>query len=156
MKRLAWFTPLPSAPRGLPCRRSQLVTCLSEQFAIDLFVDSEPPAAFENSTVFNAYDFVWTHLRTPYDLAVYEIADSPSYRYVWPYLIRHPGLVLLHDDRLHESRASGIRSRGDGDAYRAEFHYDHPDANPDITALGVAGLLGLMTDIWPMAIIGTQ
>ena len=151
MKRLAWFTPTDPSRPGLARYSADLIARLREQFEIDLYVGTRPsPSADDRSRLFDAHDFVWKHLRSPYDLTVYELADSPSFSFVRPYLVRYPGLVVLHDDRLHRSGAHALAEGPQGDQYRLEFEYNHPDANPGIPELGVAGLLGLAGDLWPM------
>ena len=151
MTRIAWFCPLPSSPPGIPCHRAALLAKLQERYAIDRFVGTAPKRLQNAPTrTFSAYDFVWKHLRDPYDLTVYEIADSPRYDFVWPYLVRYPGLVVLHDERLHRSRARTLLAQGRDEDYRTEFRYNHPEANPDIPELGIARLMGPTSDLWPM------
>lgn len=151
MTRIAWFTPIQSSPPGIPCHRMELLATLGERYAIDRFVDG-PAGGLENAPpgTFSAYDFVWKQIRNPYDLTIYDVADSRRYDFVWPYLVRYPGLVVLHDERLHRSRSAMLLTRGREDAYRAEFHYDHPEADPTVAELGVAGLLGGTSELWPM------
>ena len=151
MIRIAWFSPLPSSPPGLPCHRTALLAKLQERYAIDRFVGT-PPGRLQSAPArtFSAHDFVWKQIRDPYDLTVFDIADSPRYDFVWPYLVRYPGIVVLQDERLHRSRASMLVAQGRDDAYHAEFQYDHPNANPDIPELGIAKLLGGASELWPM------
>jgi hypothetical protein len=40
-----------------------------------------------------------------YDLCVYQTGNSRTHEFIWPYLFRWPGLVVLHDARLHHARA---------------------------------------------------
>ena len=117
MKRVAWFTPLQIAQPGLPSHGVELMARLRGRFAIDQFVDTTPPPTRSDQPhVFSAHDFVWKQRCEPYDLTVYELADSPSYSFVWPYLVRHPGVVVLHDYRLHRSRAESLlRVKRDND-----------------------------------------
>ena len=151
MMRIAWFTPLPSSPPSLPCHRTALLARLQDRYTVDRFIGTAPERLHNvPPRTFSAYDFVWKQIRSPYDLTVYDVADSPCYDFVWPYLVRYPGLVVLHDDRLHRSRARMLVAQRHHDAYRAEFHYDHPEANPDIPTLGIAKLLGATSELWPM------
>ena len=149
--RIAWFSPLPSLPPSLPCHRTALLAKLQDRYAVDRFVGTAPER-LRNVPLrtFSAYDFVWKQIRSPYDLTVYDVADSPCYDFVWPYLVRYPGLVVLHDDRFHRSRARMLVAQRRHDAYHAEFHYDHPEADTDIPELGIAGLLGATSELWPM------
>ena len=69
---------------------------------------------------------------------------------MWAYLARYPGLVVLHDAQLHQSRARALIVRGRADRFRVEFAFDHPDAPPDARELGAEGLLGGLVYLWPM------
>src|SRR4030095_9856608 len=59
--------------------------------------------------------------------------------YEWAYALSYPGLVVLHDTRLHHARAAFLlRERRIAD-YRAEFIGNHPDVAPDAAELAIAG-----------------
>ena len=86
-----------------------------------------------------AHDFPWRSARRPYDVVVYHVGNDICHDYMWPYLVRYPGLVILHDAQLHQARAQGlIRQHREAD-FRAEFSYCHPDASPLLADLVVAG-----------------
>ena len=151
MTRIAWFTPLSSSSLGLPCHRTALLARLQDRYAIDRYIDTDPERLNNvPPRTFSAHDFVWKQLRNPYDLTVYDVADSPRYDFIWPYLVRYPGVVVLHDERLHRSRATMLFAQGRGDAYHAEFHYNHPEANPAIPELEMSILRGATSELWPM------
>ena len=45
----------------------------------------------------------------PYDLTVFQLGNAACHDYMWAYLFRYPGLVVLHDAQLHQARAFGYR-----------------------------------------------
>jgi len=147
MARLAWFAPSPSASARCACHDLELVTRLEATHTVEWFCDEERP---DSPRFSSAHDFVWKHLREPYDLAVYELADTPPYAFVWPYLVRYPGLVVLHDGRLHDARGGSLLRQVRVDDYRAEFGYNHPRTSNDVPRLAHAELLGLTRELWPM------
>ena len=147
MARLAWFAPAPSVSTRCVCHDLELVTRLETTHAIEWFCDEDRP---DSPRFSSAHDFVWKHRREPYDLAVYELADTPPYAFVWPYLVRYPGLVVLHDGRLHDSRGGSLLRQVRVDDYRAEFGYNHPRTSSDVPRLAHAELLGLTRELWPM------
>ena len=53
-------------------------------------------------TAARAHDFVWRHFRTPYDLCVYELRDDRAHRFIPPYLVHYPGILLLRG-RPHDA-----------------------------------------------------
>ena len=156
--RLAWFTPLPPERSGIATYSVELLPLLADGFSIDVFV-AEPgvPSPHPRTPVFEAHDFVWKHARDPYGLVVYQLGNATCHDYMWAYLARYPGLVVLHDAQLHHARARSLLRQKRRDDYRAELAFDHPTAPAAVAELGVDGLLGSMTYFWPMlrAPVGT-
>ena len=149
--RLAWFTPLPPVRSGVSLYSAELLPRLRQTHAVDTFVDTVPRhSAVGTNEVFSAHDFIWKHASDPYDLVVYQLGNSPCHDYMWPYLVRYPGLTTLHDGQLHHARGRCLLRRKREDDYRSEFRFNHPAAHSDVTELGIAGLLGSLTYLWPM------
>src|SRR5689334_11595660 len=101
MMRVGWFSPVPPVRSGIAGRSAELVAALREKgYAVDIYVDSTPRIA-QAPGVSSAHDFPWRHRQRPYDLIVYQFGNSSHHDYAWPYALRYPGLVVLHDTRLH-------------------------------------------------------
>jgi len=81
---------------------------------------------------------------------VYQLGNAPCHDYMWAYLARYPGLVVLHDARLHQARARRLLNQKRFADYRDEFWYDHPDAAADFVEYAVEGLGGPIYYFWPM------
>jgi glycosyltransferase involved in cell wall biosynthesis len=149
--RLAWFTPLPPVSSGVARYSAELVPALTSTHQIDLFVDGDPASVADPpAPVLSAHDFVWRHDRHPYDLIVYQLGNARCHDYMWGYLARYPGLVVLHDGQLHHARALSLRAQHREDDYREEFRANHPGVPADAAELAIAGWLGALTYIWPM------
>ena len=151
--RLAFFTPLPPERSGIARYAAELLPVLSRRHEMDVYTDRSalPKAELPGIDTFSAHDFVWRQARTPYDLVVYQLGNATCHDYMWAYLSRYPGLVVLHDGQLHQSRARALIAGRREQRYRAEFAFDHPDAPPGIADLGVEGVLGnSLTYLWPM------
>jgi glycosyltransferase involved in cell wall biosynthesis len=69
---------------------------------------------------------------------------------MWAYLVRYPGLVVLHDGQLHHARGRLLIRQRRNDDYVSEFMFDDPMAAPGLAEIGIAGLLGSLTYLWPM------
>lgn len=151
--RLAFFTPLPPDRSGIARYSAELLPRLAGRHAIDVYT-SEPPragAGLDGIDTFGAHDFVWKHAQAPYDLTVYQLGNATFHDYMWAYLTRWPGLLVLHDGQLHQSRARALIESRREDRYRSEFRFDHPDAPPGVADLGIDGLLANeLTYLWPM------
>jgi glycosyltransferase involved in cell wall biosynthesis len=138
MMRLAWFSPLPPVRSGIADVNARLLPRLEHEFSIDRY--DEP----------RAHDFVWHNRRAPYDLVVYQLGNASCHDFIWAYLARFPGLVVVHDPTLHHARARLLLGRRRFDDYRREFQFDHPDANRDVVEYAVEGLGGPIYYFWSM------
>lgn len=136
--RLAFFTPLSPVRSGISQYSDELLPRLSSDFEIDVY---DRP---------RAHDFVWRHFTRPYDLTVYQLGNADCHEFMWPYLLRYPGLTVLHDAQLHQSRAAALLTRQKrADDYRAEFAFNHPGARAGIAELVIHGLAGGVLHFWP-------
>jgi glycosyltransferase involved in cell wall biosynthesis len=136
--RIAWFSPLPPVRSGIAAYSAELLPQLGSGFEVDRYPEAE------------AHDFVWRSKRERYDLVVYQIGNAPCHDYMWAYLTAYPGLVVLHDARLHHARARFLLSRNRVDDYRHEFRFDHPNAPAGVEEYAVAGLGGPIYYLWSM------
>jgi glycosyltransferase involved in cell wall biosynthesis len=148
MARLAWFSPMPPVATGVAACSADLVAALSSDHQIDVFVDEAVARVSPGAR--SAHDFVWRHLQQPYDLTVYQVGNSSHHDYQWPYLFRYPGLTVLHDAHLHHARAAALLRLFRASDYRTEFAWNHPDVNPDLAELAVAGFDNHLYYAWPM------
>ena len=146
--RIAWFSPMPPVPTGIAACSAELVAALRQQHEIDVYGDEGP--AGRASGAESAHNFVPRQRLHPYDLTVYQVGNSSHHDYLWPYLFRYPGLTVLHDAHLHHARAASLLRTRRASDYRAEFAANHPDANPDLAELAIAGFDNHLYYSWPM------
>ena len=158
--RLAWFTPLPPIRSGIASYNTELLARLRGAYEIDVFVE-DPDVASEATLpvlrrvpgsldILNAHDFLWRHLQHPYDLIVYQLGNAVCHDYMWAYMTRFPGLVVLHDAQLHHACARSLLTLERPDDYRAEFSFSHAGVPAPIVELGISGHLGRLNYLWPM------
>ena len=95
---------------------------------------------------------MWRHRRAPYDLVVYQLGNAACHDYMWGYLFRYPGLVVLHDAQVHQARAQSLLGGWTPrrDDYTHEFAANHPDAPADLALLIAEGLGGSLFGHWPL------
>jgi glycosyltransferase involved in cell wall biosynthesis len=169
--RLAWFSPVAPVRSGISAYTAELLPRLAEQHAIDVFVDDSARApewtALRASgvkatqaagagltgaaRVLSAHDFVTRQALAPYDLVVYQLGNAGCHEFMWAYLLRYPGLVVLHDVVLHHSRARQLLRQGRDDDYAAEFAFSHPDVDQRVAQIAVAGFAGSSYYLWPLS-----
>ncbi len=153
--RLAVFSPLPPTRSGIADYSVEWLDQLRGRHTIDVFVASpEEQAAWPDGrapfAVRSAHDFVWARARTPYDLVVYQMGNAWCHDYMWPYLFRWPGLVVLHDAHLHHARAWSLLRRQREQDYRAELAFNHPSLAREVAEIGLSGFSGPLYYFWPM------
>jgi glycosyltransferase involved in cell wall biosynthesis len=139
--RIAWFSPMPPDRSGIAAYSGEILPLLRQRnHVIDVFVDR--PTVRADAGLVSAHDFVWKHRRQPYDLTVYQMGNAVCHGYMWAYLFRYPGLLVLHDAQLHQARASWLtkRYRPRFDDYLAEFQATERDAPADAAHVIAAGL----------------
>src|SRR5262245_5464110 len=131
---------MPPSRSGIAAYSGEVLPLLVQRgVAADVYVDE------------NADDFVWRHRRNPYDLTVFQLGNAACHDYIWAYLFRYPGLVVLHDAQLHQARALALTKRWipRRDDYLAEFRANHPDAPPSVGEVVAAGFGGSLYVHWP-------
>jgi glycosyltransferase involved in cell wall biosynthesis len=138
--RIAWFSPVPPDRSGIAAYTTELIPHLSPKVgSVDLYHAGR-------------HDFVWRHRRAPYDLTVYQLGNSDSHDFMWAYLFRYPGLLVLHDAQVHQARALWLLRRLEPrlDDYLVELAANHPEAPPALGHLFAAGLGGQLFRLWPL------
>jgi glycosyltransferase involved in cell wall biosynthesis len=143
--RIAWFSPFPPVKTGIAGRSAELVDVLRGRgYTIDAYTEA------------NAHDFPWRRRLEQYDLPVYQFGNSSHHDYEWPYTLRYPGLVVLHDTRLHHARAALLLREKRVEDYRAEFRWTEPDISPDAAEIAIAGFDSPLYYDWPFvrALVG--
>jgi glycosyltransferase involved in cell wall biosynthesis len=166
--RLAWFTPLEPVRSGISTYSAMILPRLRHE--IDVFVDLDAWRARKaravrgadgywsteelGGQVYSAHDFLPRHARRAYDLVVYQLGNAACHDYMWPYLMRRPGLVVLHDRQVHHARARTLLQQNREADYRAELASAGPDspaqAPPGVADWVVAGVGNMAAWLWPL------
>ncbi len=95
--RIAWFLARrPATPHPID-DTATLLAELGSLHEIELY--DEP----------RAHDFVWQHGRRPFDVCVYELADTIADAFIWPYVLHYPGILRLRSGSLRSSRRQALR-----------------------------------------------
>ena len=167
--RLAWFSPLAPVRSGIASYSAMVLPALAARHDIALFVGDDVWTARRSEArvgtdgfaavaspwgpVRSAYDFAPMHQARPFDLVVYQLGNAGCHDHMWAYLTRYPGLIVLHDAQLHQSRAHALIARGRTADLRAELRFGHPDAPPGVAEWIIAGLGNPGAPIWPFTAV---
>jgi hypothetical protein len=171
---IACFTPLPPVRTTAAVDVRSLLPRLTPPHLVDVFVedrvwsagrtaapsgswralewkgDDTPPPEPGALRVFRAWDFAYAQAGAPYDLVIYFLGHTAPFDYIWPYLVRLPGLVVLHDRTLHAARLRRLLYLARQDDYREEFAFCHPGIALDATDDLIEGVRGAAMATWPM------
>jgi glycosyltransferase involved in cell wall biosynthesis len=119
---LNWFSPLRPAPTGIATYTEVLLPALSERFNIRLWTEQKAwNPAIERWAVVRRYDpndLPTAELRKA-DVTVYNFGNDQRFHAgIWQVSQRYPGVVALHDARLHHMFLGAFRHRwNDRDGY---------------------------------------
>jgi hypothetical protein len=73
------------------------------------------------------HDLVRLSFRQPFDLHVFELADSDDDEVLWPYAMHYPGVLRLRSSSLHHSRAASLLRQRRGRDREAELVFGRGD-----------------------------
>ncbi|MGB7926334.1 MAG: glycosyltransferase [Pyrinomonadaceae bacterium] len=128
--RLNWFSPLPPAATDIAHYTTRTLDALGTQAEVTLWTDQD---GWDNDLEKHASVRRYKLRRMPWaelnrgDMSIYHIGNNPLFHgSVWQVSQRHPGIVVLHDLRLHQLFESLYRGRWrDLEAYlvQMEFYY---------------------------------
>jgi hypothetical protein len=108
--RLAWFRAATHVSDGLD-DTAALVRALGSAHEIETFDEAR------------AHDFVRLDFRAPFDLCVFEVADTPAHAFIWPYLLHVPGVLRLRSLSLHDSRMQSLQRQHRQRDFAAELAF---------------------------------
>jgi glycosyltransferase involved in cell wall biosynthesis len=150
MLRLAYFSPLPPSSSGIADYSHELLPHLARHAEIDLFVDDQhsPPKDLSNLfSVRSLKEFGSARQARNYDAAVYQIGNDPRFHgYIYDTLLKHPGIVVLHEYMLHHLVRGATLGRGDPQAYIREMRYCYGRSGEHLARLQVD--IGRELDVW--------
>ena len=100
-KRLAFFSPMPPEKTGVADYAYNLFTELRKHYAIDVYHHDKyiPDVTWNNQAESVASISMFQRLMCwrDYRGLVYQMGNSQYHQYLYPMLLRHPGVTTLHD-----------------------------------------------------------
>ena len=99
MKKLAFFSPLSPLPSGVAVYADKLAERLAAHWRIIFYLGSayEPSAAGALGEV-----RLHTEFRGEEDVTLFQASTGPMHAYMYPYILKHGGIVTLHDSTLYD------------------------------------------------------
>ncbi len=128
--RIAIFTPLPPIESGISDYSDDIIRSLSTYFDIDVFIDDgyKTTTAFpENVKVYNHKAYL--KMNALYKDTVYQVGNSNYHVYMYDYIEKYSGTVVLHDFNMN-GVALYLKSIGKQELYKKFLYadFDEKDA----------------------------
>lgn len=103
--KLNWFSPLPPASTDIAHYTTRVLAALSAHAEIVLWTDKrewdERLSEHAEVRFFQPESMRWEELNRA-DMSIYHIGNNPLFHgAIWQVSRQHPGIVVLHDERLH-------------------------------------------------------
>lgn len=99
-KKIAFFSPMPPQMSGIASYSDELLKYLTNYYDIDVYV-SNALVINGNGKIYNCNQFDKKH--DQYHAIVYQLGNSYLHFYMYEFLKKYPGIVVLHDFFLSDS-----------------------------------------------------
>ncbi len=124
-KKIAFFSPLPPVESGISDYSVDILNKLAEKFDIDVYVDDyEVDCQIDSRIrVFNHSKFD-NHYHL-YDEILYQMGNSANHFYMYQYIHKYSGIVVLHDTNMHGAfQYLSLCLKNDIDFYKSMINED--------------------------------
>ncbi|MFQ5399202.1 MAG: glycosyltransferase family 4 protein [Anaerolineae bacterium] len=122
--RVAYFSPLPPAPSGIADYSAALLPYLAEYADLTLFTAEPDRVAPRLTQQFDVRPLAsYPACRFEFDVALYQMGNSAQHEAMYPYLLRYPGVVVLHDYSLHHFLTYRTVGQGNMPGYSRELGF---------------------------------
>jgi glycosyltransferase involved in cell wall biosynthesis len=126
-RKIAFFTPLPPIKSGISDYSVDILNALSVYFDIDVYIDNGySPNCELNSqiSIYNHNQFI-KNCNEYFDV-IYQVGNSEYHVYMWDYIRRYKGTVVLHDYNLHGvAQFAALHKNNDEKQYKEILLYDY-------------------------------
>lgn len=162
--KLNWFSPLPPARTDIAHYTTRVLAALREYAEVTLWTDQDQwDRSLEEYAEVRRYKLrriEWAELNRG-DMSLYHLGNNPLFHgSIWQVSQRHPGVVVLHDLRLHHFFAGLYRDYWrDLEAYLAqmEFYYgERGRRDAAAWALNKGPDIDEMAERYPLTLLGLE
>lgn len=124
--KIAYFTPLTPVNSGISDWSEELLPYLKRHVEIDIYVDNIDPDNEDLKKIFSIYDIerYAAHVED-YDLAVFQMGNSPFHNRMMEVFDEFGGILELHDVALHHYWAARTIACGDKKTYEQMMNICH-------------------------------
>jgi len=136
--KVAMFTPLPPLQSGISDYAVDIIHALSDYCDIDVYVDDNytPDCALPPTTKIRNHKQYKKNMRAYFD-TIYQVGNSTFHTYMFDYIQKYKGTVVLHDYNLHlVAYAHTVHILKDPNAYTLLLQEDYsPEQINDLSTI---------------------
>ncbi|WP_019635695.1 glycosyltransferase family 4 protein [Paenibacillus fonticola] len=130
MKKIAYFSPLNPIRSGISDYSEDLLPELAKTYEIEVYVENgfqpQNTQLSEKCVIRNYAEFSRRFAEKQYSAILYHMGNNYSaHQKIYEFILKYPGIVVLHDYSLHHFFAAKTLEKGDLQAYRDEMLYCH-------------------------------
>ncbi|RCX19017.1 glycosyltransferase involved in cell wall biosynthesis [Fontibacillus phaseoli] len=130
MKKIAYFSPLNPIRSGISDYSEDLLPELSKVYDVEVYVENgfqvENTNIKENFVIREYAEFSKRYNDKQYSAILYHMGNNYSaHKEIYEFILKYPGIVVLHDYSLHHFFAAKTLEQGNLDEYREEMLYCH-------------------------------
>ncbi|MCT2195581.1 glycosyltransferase family 4 protein [Paenibacillus sp. p3-SID1389] len=129
-KKIAFFSPLNPIRSGISDYSEDLLPELSKFYDIEVYVENgfqvENTNIIKNFVIREFSEFPRRYNEKQYSAVLYHMGNNyAAHKEIYEFILRYPGIVVLHDYSLHHFFAAKTLEQGNLDGYRDEMLYCH-------------------------------
>lgn len=129
--KIAYFSPLPPERSGIADHSMELLPHLAQVMGVTVFANEPDQVPSELHNQFEIRPLAaYPQQQWQFDLPLYHMGNSSYHDAIYQLSLRYPGVMVLHDTRLHHFMAHRTSGQGNPAGYSRELGY----------ALGMAGI----------------
>lgn len=141
--RVAVFSPVNPVKSGISDYCEEFLNILHRHLDFSLYLDDyQPEADFIKTNIpfFDSCQFEEHQHQNPYDHIIWHIGNSPCHNYIYPFLYKYPGIMVLHDSWLLGTRLHKAVENWEGDQFRAEMKMVYGEKGESAAEIILCGL----------------
>lgn len=118
--RLAIVSPLPPTPTGIADYTLDVARALARDHSIELFHGQAEATTSASAPALLIEELEVRAASRPYDAVIYQMGNAPAHDFMYEWMKRIPGTVVLHDLVLHHAYARRYLDSSEARAYAAD------------------------------------
>lgn len=141
--RIAVFSPVRPVSSGVSDYCEESLALMADEVDLHLYLDGYAPEherLHEITTVHQVNTFEKDHSAQPFDLIIYHIGNAPCHDYIYPFLYKYPGMLVLHDAWLMGTALNKALRAWGGDQFRAEMAAAYGEKGESAAEIILSGL----------------